>query len=505
MTSLPGFLAGITSAIIAVLFLAGILPIAFSAIGKGGSFSLGTTLENFGNDLANSIIGMVKQKANQGCDGIGGSTSTVTSSSSSKSGSSSMMTATSDNGGGQTVVSSSGEGKTTVCGGPGDDVLNGGSGSDILYGGKGNDKLFGNNGNDILIGGPGADHFDCGPGNDTVKDFNPSEGDTKTQDCENVMIVHDNGQATFLNSQTHSSPQAEKATANKPEKITRNATNANAINPQTPILKRNPIVPANSAAKKEKPTHLILAPKIGSMRSLTVLALNKSKITNETQTTSAIVKNTTYHQGMNLSRSITPSNDNATSAGTIAQATIRPYSNRPILILSGESSPASQFRPSVLNVKTGQQILWLNPSSVPDPHTVTFVLDNKSAVSLIVPLLVSNSTQFKTVTPGENGMPILRRGAGNATTLLTLNSRAIEPVVIDHNGFATKISQKNSTGFYKFLGTEQYVNSGWLLPKEQEKGYPGALTSFEVSFTRPGVYKYADIFHPWMKGTIIVN
>jgi Ca2+-binding RTX toxin-like protein len=72
-----------------------------------------------------------------------------------------------------------------ICGGPGNDILVGRSGNNIIYGGTGYDKLFGGSGNDILIGGPGADYFDCGLGNDTIRDYHPSEGDTKTNDCEN--------------------------------------------------------------------------------------------------------------------------------------------------------------------------------------------------------------------------------------------------------------------------------------------------------------------------------
>ena len=72
-----------------------------------------------------------------------------------------------------------------ICGGPGNDILVGSSGNNIIYGGAGYDKLFGGPENDILIGGPGADYFDCGLGNDTIRDYHPSEGDTKTNDCEN--------------------------------------------------------------------------------------------------------------------------------------------------------------------------------------------------------------------------------------------------------------------------------------------------------------------------------
>jgi len=72
-----------------------------------------------------------------------------------------------------------------LCGGLNNDILDGSPGNDILYGGVGNDILFGSPGNDILIGGPDADYFDCGPGDDTIRDFHPFEGDTKTDDCEN--------------------------------------------------------------------------------------------------------------------------------------------------------------------------------------------------------------------------------------------------------------------------------------------------------------------------------
>ena len=36
-----------------------------------------------------------------------------------------------------------------------------------------------------LTGNGGADDFDCGPGTDTIQDYTPAFGDTKTADCEN--------------------------------------------------------------------------------------------------------------------------------------------------------------------------------------------------------------------------------------------------------------------------------------------------------------------------------
>ena len=53
-----------------------------------------------------------------------------------------------------------------------------------LNGNDGNDLLSGGNGNDELTGGKGADKFDCGAGKDKITDFNPSECDIKSTDCE---------------------------------------------------------------------------------------------------------------------------------------------------------------------------------------------------------------------------------------------------------------------------------------------------------------------------------
>jgi Ca2+-binding RTX toxin-like protein len=53
-----------------------------------------------------------------------------------------------------------------------------------LNGGEGKDSLAGADGKDELTGGPGPDTFVCGSGTDKITDFNPSEGDKKTSDCE---------------------------------------------------------------------------------------------------------------------------------------------------------------------------------------------------------------------------------------------------------------------------------------------------------------------------------
>jgi Ca2+-binding RTX toxin-like protein len=45
--------------------------------------------------------------------------------------------------------------------------------------------VIGGDGDDLLTGGGGAQRFVCGGGEDTITDYDESEGDTKTEDCEN--------------------------------------------------------------------------------------------------------------------------------------------------------------------------------------------------------------------------------------------------------------------------------------------------------------------------------
>ncbi|HEY7109679.1 MAG TPA: calcium-binding protein [Nitrososphaeraceae archaeon] len=75
-------------------------------------------------------------------------------------------------------------GNDCIDGRSGDDKIIGGAGNDKINGGEGKDLLIGGDGNDELTGGPGADTFSCGSGTDKITDFNPSEVDKKSSDCE---------------------------------------------------------------------------------------------------------------------------------------------------------------------------------------------------------------------------------------------------------------------------------------------------------------------------------
>jgi plastocyanin len=60
------------------------------------------------------------------------------------------------------------------------------------------------------------------------------------------------------------------------------------------------------------------------------------------------------------------------------------------------------FIPQQIQVSVGQSITWDNPSAVAEPHTATFVLDNKTATDIVSPFSVPNSTQLASIPPNSN-------------------------------------------------------------------------------------------------------
>jgi Ca2+-binding RTX toxin-like protein len=94
--------------------------------------------------------------------------------------------------GGNDRISAGDGANDELFGGEGNDILNGGKGADVLVSDNGNDTLIGGSGNDLFNGdsefGSGADSFKCGTGdNDRIEDFNATEGDTKSNDCERTF------------------------------------------------------------------------------------------------------------------------------------------------------------------------------------------------------------------------------------------------------------------------------------------------------------------------------
>jgi plastocyanin len=164
------------------------------------------------------------------------------------------------------------------------------------------------------------------------------------------------------------------------------------------------------------------------------------------------------------------------------------------------TAPLSQFIPQKVEINTGQSITWTNPTTVGEPHTVTFVLDSKTMTGVVSPLAVPNSTQFTPIPPGSNNQPVMMPGK---SIVITLNARSFIPTVIDSQGNVQMFAPPNAK--YTFSGSEKYINSGWLLPKGHEQEYPGSGNTFTVTFQKAGTYGYVCILHPWMTGQVVVK
>ena len=176
------------------------------------------------------------------------------------------------------------------------------------------------------------------------------------------------------------------------------------------------------------------------------------------------------------------------------------------------------FSPQQMQIKTGQSITWYNPTPVPEPHTVTFVLnnnndnDNKSyAADLIAPFTISssssttNSTQIMPVIPNSNSEPLM---TPDNNAIIAINKRAYNPVVVIEDSTTTggkNVTYMKQNANYSMSDTEDYINSGWLLPKGQENVYPGSGNTFTMTFQKAGTYDYLCIIHPYMTGRVIVN
>ncbi len=159
------------------------------------------------------------------------------------------------------------------------------------------------------------------------------------------------------------------------------------------------------------------------------------------------------------------------------------------------------FVPQQVQISVGQSITWDNASPVPEPHTVTFVLNDKTMTTPDVPFTVRSSTQFMPVPPGANSQPNMIPGKNGMNTVIVSNVRGYYPTLIDSSGHA-KVLGPN--GNFTITGNEQYVNSGWLLPKSSTL-YPGSSNTFTVTFQKAGTYNYLCDIHPWMAGTVRVK
>ena len=172
------------------------------------------------------------------------------------------------------------------------------------------------------------------------------------------------------------------------------------------------------------------------------------------------------------------------------------------------TAPLTVFVPQNIEIKAGQTIKWYNPTPVGEPHSVTFLKDGRLFPPFAAPFAVPNSTEFKALIPSPNVEPLIvpnPPGTESTTTKTVIidNARAYNPTVIDSTGENVTYLSLNAN--YTMDGTESYVNSGWIWPQGQMP--PGAppITTFTVTFEKPGIYGYVCTVHPWMTGSVVVK
>ena len=184
------------------------------------------------------------------------------------------------------------------------------------------------------------------------------------------------------------------------------------------------------------------------------------------------------------------------AAGTTSSSAIKAHAG------GGSSSDMlAVFVPQHAQVRVGQSITWDNPSTVGEPHTVTFVLNNKTMTKIVSPFAASpKSAEFISIPPGSNSE--ILKAAGKNNIIIGVNARSYIPTIIDSQG---NVKHFPPNAAYTMTGNEQYINSGWLLPKRQQKDFPGSSNTFTVTFQKAGTYNYLCLIHPWMRGAVIVK
>ena len=173
------------------------------------------------------------------------------------------------------------------------------------------------------------------------------------------------------------------------------------------------------------------------------------------------------------------------------------------------------FSPQQVQINTGQSVTWYNPTPVPEPHTVTFLLNNNNsdnnnksyAADLIAPFTISttNSTHIMPLIPNSNSEPLM---TPDNNAIIAVNKRAYNPVAVIEDSPTTggkNVTYMKQNANYSMSGTEDYINSGWLLPKGGENLYPGSGNTFTMTFQNAGTYDYLCIIHPYMTGRVMVN
>lgn len=167
----------------------------------------------------------------------------------------------------------------------------------------------------------------------------------------------------------------------------------------------------------------------------------------------------------------------------------------------GAVGPLTWYFPKNAEIKVGETVVWYNPTSVGEPHTVTFIKDPADFPALDVPYVISNSSALVPLDPNANSDPTLIPGPEGKTVAVIANARAYAPVAVT-DGKAQYLTPNAS---YTMTGDESYVNSALIWPEGQVPPGLPEVTSFSVKFEKEGTYDYLCILHPWMAGRVVVK
>lgn len=66
------------------------------------------------------------------------------------------------------------------------------------------------------------------------------------------------------------------------------------------------------------------------------------------------------------------------------------------------------YSPNQVEILSGESVTWYNPTAVAEPHTVSFIFDNKAKADLVAPFTIpNNSTTLSPLIPNSNTEPLL--------------------------------------------------------------------------------------------------
>jgi plastocyanin len=220
---------------------------------------------------------------------------------------------------------------------------------------------------------------------------------------------------------------------------------------------------------------------------------------------------------MNQTQSLQEGNVTTVAIGEGSNATVQHYT----------------FTPGTVEINAGESVTWFSPSEITEIHTVTFVQDPNLKSDIILPFAIrgSNNTDFPLLPPFNAGEPIIIHSPDGGKAIVAVNKQAFNPAILHANNQTTYL---NGTDIrYTMDGSEKAINSGIILPVQSmnetgqqqnsnssttttttttQEGQPTmppapfpAVSSFTMTFEKPGTYPYFCAIHPFMTGKVIVG